>query len=223
MNTIKKCRFCKEEILKDATICKHCNKKQTAGIGTRIGQFFIFIITMGIVISLISDKKETPTTPPATLAEQKVNISQVLKQSLEVLNKPYTSNRTSIDSVINEAKSFDNTAKVIKMGESSSNPEDQKLAKQLKGKLISLQIAQFPAIRKSYGELSGKALSGNSLTLVGGIFASNKNIGTTNATISPIAELLRFKRINYKFISSETEYQYYDLNSLKDGEISSQN
>ncbi len=69
MSTTKQCRFCKEEILKDAVVCKHCNKSQAVGAGTRIGQFFLFLIVMGFVISFIapsSDKGTQTATPQAS-------------------------------------------------------------------------------------------------------------------------------------------------------------
>jgi hypothetical protein len=235
MNTTKQCRFCKEDILKEAVVCKHCGKKQTVGVGTRIGQFFIFLIVLGVISSFIIPKSDTGTTTTPTQAEQKINVSDALKQSLTVLSKPYTFDRSMISKTVGEVKTFNNTAGVIKMGEASSNPEDQKLAKQLKEKLVSIQMEQFPAIRKAYGELSGKAVweenitvtvsgqGGTILTLAGGAFASNKNIGDTHKVVGPIAELLRFKRVNYKFIPSDPNYQYYDIDSPKDGEIVSQN
>jgi preprotein translocase subunit Sss1 len=48
MNTTKKCLFCKEEILQDATICKHCSKKQPASFKT-ISKVILGIFIIGII------------------------------------------------------------------------------------------------------------------------------------------------------------------------------
>ncbi|MFA6608455.1 MAG: hypothetical protein WCT07_00905 [Candidatus Paceibacterota bacterium] len=59
MNTNKKCNFCKEEILNDATVCKHCGKKQPSVIKKRIYQSILILFVIGIIRSSFSDGSST--------------------------------------------------------------------------------------------------------------------------------------------------------------------
>jgi hypothetical protein len=63
MNTNKKCNFCKEEILKDATVCKHCGKKQPSIIVKRILKGFLILFVIGIIRSSFSDGSSTTQQP----------------------------------------------------------------------------------------------------------------------------------------------------------------
>lgn len=58
------------------------------------------------------------------------------------------------------------------------------------------------------------------LIFVGGIFANNKNKKEFQATIEPIVKSLRFKFIEYKWYKYDTDGKIYELNTLKDNEIS---
>ena len=76
MNTNKPCLFCKEEILKDATICKHCGKKQTVSFIKRIGQFILFIFLLGVIVSAFSSSSDTSTS------KENIQISESQCQSI---------------------------------------------------------------------------------------------------------------------------------------------
>ena len=61
MNTTKQCAFCKEDILNDATVCKHCSKKQppvVSKLTKRLFQGILVMIGIGIFISIISPDQE---------------------------------------------------------------------------------------------------------------------------------------------------------------------
>lgn len=66
MNTTKPCRYCKEDILKDASVCKHCGKKQSDGFFKTIGKVILALFVIGVVISIITPSSKTPTTPQAS-------------------------------------------------------------------------------------------------------------------------------------------------------------
>lgn len=62
MNTTKQCAFCKEDILNEAIICKHCSKKQPQAVSGLSKKLFIGILAMmgiGILISSISPDQDT--------------------------------------------------------------------------------------------------------------------------------------------------------------------
>lgn len=72
-------------------------------------------------------------------------------------------------------------------------------AKQLKDKLWEENID----IKTSNG--------GTTITFIGGIFASNKNIKNWHEKIAPTLSEFGFKQANYKWIEHDTEYTYYTI------------
>ncbi len=103
--------------------------------------------------------------------------------------------------------------------------------KTLREKLIQLQKKTFPVFRKAYAKqasllgwegnleafASGK--DNESLTLVAATFASNANIAKIHDILRDMATQLRFKRINYKWFSRASEWQYMDLKTPSDDEL----
>lgn len=81
MNTTKKCHFCKEEILSDATICKHCGKKQPI-ILKAIGKTLLVIFAIGIIGAALSDDTEKV----AVQAPQK-EVVQVTEAQCQIILK----------------------------------------------------------------------------------------------------------------------------------------
>ena len=81
----------------------------------------------------------------------------------------------------------------------------------------------LPKLRVSYADILDEKLwekdievsvSGKRkdvLTLTGGVFAANKNVGDFQTQIWDVVKALEFKRVNYKWYEGDTEYQYYDL------------
>lgn len=84
MNTTKKCRFCKEEILQDATVCKHCGKKQPASLKT-VGKVILGIFLIGIIGAAFSDDDKPPVavqTPQKEVVKLSEAQCQVVLKSL---------------------------------------------------------------------------------------------------------------------------------------------
>ncbi|HMN19209.1 MAG TPA: hypothetical protein PKA31_01265 [Candidatus Moranbacteria bacterium] len=57
------------------------------------------------------------------------------------------------------------------------------------------------------------------LTLTGGVFASNKNVGDLQSSLEDMLKKLRFDRVNYKWYEYDDKYNYFDLKSPKDADI----
>ncbi len=57
------------------------------------------------------------------------------------------------------------------------------------------------------------------LTLVGGAFAANRNVKTSQDALSDVLSSLRFRRIQYKWYAGADEYSYYDLKTPDDGDV----
>jgi hypothetical protein len=86
-------------------------------------------------------------------------------------------------------------------------------------------------MRKEYGNLVAKTLwehdidvkvygqSYGTIEFVGALFAANKNIKDTHATLFEMLKLLRFDRANYKWYEYDSNYSYYTIESNADNEI----
>ena len=113
----------------------------------------------------------------------------------------------------------------------AENSEAMIVLKGFKKKLVSLQNAEFPKLRKAYGKIAKEDLwvhnivvlvKGNRSTtieFVGGYFANNNNIKETQDALSDILNGLRFKRANYKWYKYDEEYTYYTFQILSDSEL----
>jgi hypothetical protein len=122
-------------------------------------------------------------------------------------------------------------ALIIDQGKRSEDPESQELAKELERKVSVSQKKNFPILRKAFARLMKDKLwehdidvnvsgTNNSvLTFTGGIFAANKNIKDVQQMIWDQMEMLRFKRVNYKWYKYDDEYTYYNVESAKDAEV----
>lgn len=130
-----------------------------------------------------------------------------------------------------EVSQFSDFASKIESARTFENEELKTLANSLESKLKNLQIKEFPQMRKEYAkyvdevmwefdiDVYAKGASNSSIELVGGYFAANKNIKTTQETLSSMLKLLRFDRANYKWYEYASNYDYYDIDSLADSEI----
>lgn len=122
-------------------------------------------------------------------------------------------------------------ASTIKEGKQSTDKDVLKLTSDLEKKVIASQVKNFPKIRKAYYEFIKNKLwendvyvdvsgSGNTvLKFTGAYFAANKNIKTTQETITEMLTLLRFKETQYTWYKGQDEYTYYKLETPKDTEI----
>ncbi len=63
MNTTKLCRYCKEDILSDASLCKHCGKKQPSKYAGKIWAGIIVLTLFAFIQSAISNDLDTQTAP----------------------------------------------------------------------------------------------------------------------------------------------------------------
>jgi len=126
---------------------------------------------------------------------------------------------------------FATWANLIKKALNHRDKEINRLGNTLKSKVIALQKSEFPKLRKNYGdilkqklwaeniEVKTKGTTSTTLEFVGGIFANNKNKQDFQEALSEILNLLRFKRINYKWYKYDEEYTYYSLTTKQDGDL----
>lgn len=179
---------------------------------------------------VIEDSIDKPEPKPPI--DRMAKLREEIQTELDVLTSGYTPTaRTKKEQIFLELSRFALWGKLINKGEKSDDKEAMKLAKRLATKLIQLQQREFPKLRKSYVNsiehdlwrenirISTKGSRNTTLELVGGTFASNRNIESYQTAFSSVVKSLRFKRVNYKWIRNDSEYTYYTISSDPDGEI----
>jgi len=96
----KKCYYCKEEILADAKVCKHCGKKQPTQITKKgvliVGLIVLFIVTLGSIGSSTDLTQSTQTTQNS-VSDRKFS-SMAFAESIikDTLKSPSTAEFTNV-------------------------------------------------------------------------------------------------------------------------------
>jgi len=123
---------------------------------------------------------------------------------------------------------FQSWSNLIKEGVNSDDRKLMKLSNDLKFKVERLQVNEFPKMRLRFATVLKKELwtdnievsiggsANTTLTFTGGTFTNNANKQEYQSSLSEIFNLLRFKRINYKWYKFDDEYTYYTLTTSPD-------
>lgn len=113
----------------------------------------------------------------------------------------------------------------------SDNPEIVERGKKWEQKLKKIQVEAYPKLRRKWAKDIGEKLwvndidvkvlgkDASTIELVGGSFATNRNIAAMQNELSLALKDMRFKKAIYKWISSADEYDYYTIESKKDSEL----
>ncbi|HTO15651.1 MAG TPA: hypothetical protein VLZ83_07760 [Edaphocola sp.] len=158
----------------------------------------------------------------------KIQLSREIESFKTINGETY---RDDVSSIQLEIALFKAWANNIKKAKNHKDKEINRLGNTLNLKTIALQKSEFPQLRKNYGDIlkqklwlenikvKTKGTGYNTLEFEGGIFANNKNKQNTQQTLSEMLNLLRFKRINYKWYEYDDDYTYYSLKTLQDGDL----
>lgn len=115
--------------------------------------------------------------------------------------------------------------------EADENEKVRKAALILKKKMPAFRVKTMPFLRRQWAAAADSKLwerdvdvrvygkSGTTLELIGGLFAANANIKAVQERIQDAVYLLRFKRVNYKWYSGASEYEYFEIKSPPDSEF----
>ena len=115
-------------------------------------------------------------------------------------------------------------------GRASKDPEIVKLANELAKQVSRVQVAMYPIMRKAFAETASANLwkaNGQARTVGEGskimvftspAYASNANIAESQQTIGSALINLRFSQVRYEWYVG-SEYQYYDVSNMKDGDL----
>jgi hypothetical protein len=178
-----------------------------------------------------SSSAPTPTTPDAKEAPlSDAKLADILRTNIASLKDPAEIPKTK-DLILLRLASFGATAKFVAEAEGRIDPDISKLAADLKQALSREQVRQFPRLRRAWAATADETMwehnvdvrvlgEGNrTLELVGGVFASNKNIKQIQETLTDALHALRFRRIQYRWYKGADEYTYYTLKTPADSDV----
>ena len=174
-----------------------------------------------VLLDTLQEPSSITETPFDPLPEITSNISLAKKYQ----PKSSYSDNSEMKSDVEELENF---AYISRKYRDSKDRNVILKSKELSKVAKALQIKYFPIIRKNYvalhkhtmweNNIDMKQNGSTTLELSGGIFANNKNIQDSYETIREVLELLRFKRINFRWYKGADEYTYYQISSTADGE-----
>ncbi len=107
-----------------------------------------------------------------------------------------------------------------------------KYSRKLMVQLRNAQSKYYPQMRRKYAgflrkmywidDIDVKVLGSRAdrIQFIGGTFASNRNINTYYEATVHMLKKYRYKRADYKWIPSESEYTYYKIDSQSDSHLS---
>lgn len=128
---------------------------------------------------------------------------------------------------VKHAEFFQDMAYKLKGYLVSENPAVVKKAHEFQSQLVAIQKREFPKLRAKYAKIMDNNLweknmdakaNGTTISYVGALFADNKQIADWESFSRTNHEKLRFKQSRYYWYDG-SEYTYYTIHSLKDGEL----
>jgi hypothetical protein len=120
---------------------------------------------------------------------------------------------------------------MVNKADSSDLPETNTLGKKLRDNVVKRQKKDFPLLRKRYAEVIASKLWENDIEVTvsgkrneyinftGGMFATNKNIGEVQKTLSSILQQFRFKQARYRWYKGDDDYTSFTLESEADDKV----
>jgi hypothetical protein len=156
-----------------------------------------------------------PETPAATPTP--TPYASILKEGIANMNKIEVP--SDANGIVICATTFHAFAKVAVEAE-QNDPSLKKLAAAYRAELSRTQVAMFPKLRKAWAEymnekmweanvtVNAKGPRNQTLKFVGGYFASNANIKSTEDTLHETINALRFKRTEYSWIPDADGWAY---------------
>ena len=239
---IKKCRACFKEVEAKAKKCHHCGTDLRSWFGRhKIITVILVFILLGMFSAAFDDSKTSKGTTNVnsqnSASEQSApeDFKGQLNREIESVKAydpaKFTQYKTGTTQLGLELGLFSAWATLVDKAQKSDDPEIKKLGEQLKQKVSQIQVKEFPLMRKAYGEEMGKAVweenmdirvygsANENVDFVSAIFSNNKNIKQIHLSALELLQGLRFDRVNYKWIKSADEWQYFDIESPKDSEV----
>ena len=170
------------------------------------------------------------TTVPdvVTEAEEGETLDDRVAQARDAIDGFSTDGlRDSKLGIIGAVGMMNNAAAVVVEAEAA----DHEAAAALRRDLVAIQRREFPRLRDAIGpifrgdlweaDITAKTTGSGFRTIqfTGGMFAANRNIKAAQTEIQEMLTLLRFKRAEYRWIPSASEFDYYSMDSPDDSDL----
>lgn len=178
----------------------------------------------------VNGKATVYENPPHNKQEVEIN-NENLKIISEISSCELITNKNTYN--INEVEAYltlirEATDVYLNSDQFKNNSKINANRLKLKQKLSIAQTKAFPKLRKAYYLALKEMLwpenvevqfNDKSITLIGGIYANNKNKQDSYNAMRDKLEQLRFKRVNFKWYKYDDEYTYWTINSPSDATI----
>lgn len=167
-----------------------------------------------------------------SLEKRKKHLTEMLDIYLkDEIFKTTRKNYNEISDIKTQISYFDEIIRNAKEAKTFSDPELEKKADLLLKRMPEIQKNNFPILRQNYASIMSKKLwrenievkatgSGyTTITVIGGVFASNANVEDFNNEVWKTYNDLRFKKAAYKWIPNASNYTQYSVKSKNDSDI----
>jgi hypothetical protein len=200
-------------------------KNSSISKGWKIGVtiFIALVVYVNIVgKEETNNKEEVPNITSNTENNDVENISKQIENELKSFDKPFERGNIGYKGMIIMFRSY---SVIVSKAKQTNNKEIISKADELYKKALKLQQKELPKMRKEFCDDIGaklweenitvicKGSNNTTIELIGGIYANNKNIKSSQENISETLNALKFKRVNYKWIKHDDEYTYFDLDN----------
>jgi hypothetical protein len=198
------------------------------------------ILVLALIVLALSSSDSRSTSKPAAATPAPRPVAVTDEQLLSELESEAASLNSfnsdgwllqGKDGVLTELSVFDKWADLLTTADVRADARVKKAAIQLRQRVGALQQKEFPKMRKAWAsdvnntmwehDVTAQVLGSKAttLSLVGGAFAANRNIKAVQETLSPILRRLRFRRLQFKWIPSASEYTYYNYDVPEDNVV----
>ncbi|MDN5214962.1 hypothetical protein QQ020_22975 [Fulvivirgaceae bacterium BMA12] len=181
--------------------------------------------------SLNRKRKEAETK--RTEEEEKLKQREQLEREIASIDHgvDFSTYRGSVQSLQIELVLFGSWADIITKSENSKDLEIQSLAKQLRLKVMRLQIREFPKLRNEYVKVVNQKMWENDIDVYasgtgnryinfsGGIFAANKNKKDFHVQLHEVLTMFRFSQARYRWYKEADKYTYWTIYEGKDSDL----
>jgi len=188
-------------------------------------------VSKEVAVNKVEDSEAIKANAEAQKQAKEEAYKAKIEKDISDLKNYKALGRDSVVTITAEIGLFSVYAEDINMAKRNYNEDIKKLGTDAEVLLKKVQVREFPIIRKKYVDvIKGKLWENNvdvyaigtgnsTLSLVGGIFANNKNIVEMHSSIQAMTELLRFKKVEYKWYSGDDGYYYTNDKAKSDSEF----
>lgn len=176
-----------------------------------------------------SSPASVPPTGSTTAQTKAEYVQQVDREIASLTNFDGSAYRSNKDAIMLEAALFGAWAEIIhKADRYTLTSAERARVSRFKTRASEIQAREFPRMRAAWGRVLADALwehdvivstggvANRTLRLTAAFFASNGNIAQIQQIVHDPLDLLRFKRVEYRWYRGADEYTYYRVETPPD-------